>query len=80
MTAEIVRESFAVVRNHEEQYSVWPTDRELPAGWEATGFTGPKDACLANINEVWTDMRPLGLRRAMGGSQALSGHPGTGQL
>ncbi|MER6048402.1 MbtH family NRPS accessory protein [Streptomyces sp. NPDC001793] len=80
MTAEIVRESFAVVRNHEEQYSVWPADLELPAGWQATGFTGPKDACLAHIDEVWTDMRPLGLRRAMGDAPALPGQPGAGQL
>jgi MbtH protein len=55
----------AVVANHEEQYSIWPADRELPLGWRNTGKTGTKEECLAHIDEVWTDMRPLSLRRAM---------------
>ncbi len=53
---------FSVVFNDEEQYSIWPADRELPAGWTADGFTGPEDECLAHIDEVWTDMRPRSLR------------------
>ncbi len=53
---------FAVVVNHEEQYSIWPVDRDLPAGWDRSGFTGTEDECLAHIDEVWTDMRPLSLR------------------
>lgn len=56
---------YAVVVNHEEQYSIWPADRESPLGWKATGKTGPKAECLAHIEEVWTDMRPLSLRRQM---------------
>lgn len=56
---------FAVVLNHEEQYSIWPTDRELPLGWEKEGFTGTKEACLQHIETVWTDMRPLSLRKKM---------------
>ena len=52
----------AVVVNHEEQYSIWPTDRELPLGWRAEGFRGDKAACLAHIEEIWTDMRPRSLR------------------
>lgn len=55
----------AVVVNHEEQYSIWPADRELPLGWRNAGKTGSKEECLAYIDEVWTDMRPLSLRRAM---------------
>jgi MbtH protein len=55
----------AVVVNHEEQYSIWPADRELPLGWHNAGKTGSKEECLAYIDEVWTDMRPLSLRRAM---------------
>lgn len=55
----------AVVVNHEEQYSIWPADREIPLGWRGTGKTGTKEECLAHIDEVWTDMRPLSLRRAM---------------
>jgi MbtH protein len=55
---------YRVVMNEEEQYSVWPADREVPAGWRAEGTTGGKADCLARIDEVWTDMRPLSLRRA----------------
>jgi MbtH protein len=57
--------TYAAVVNHEEQYSIWPVERELPAGWTATGRSGTKAECLAYINEVWTDMRPLSLRQAM---------------
>jgi len=56
---------YLVVRNAEEQYSIWPAGLDVPAGWEADGTVGPKDACLAHITEVWTDMRPLSLRRRM---------------
>ena len=56
---------YRVVINHVEQYSIWPADRELPLGWEDAGFSGHKDACLAHIQEVWTDMRPLSLRKRM---------------
>ncbi len=56
-------EEYAVVRNHEEQYSLWPANRQPPVGWEAVGKHGPKDECLAFIERVWTDMRPLSLRR-----------------
>jgi MbtH protein len=58
-------EQYQVVVNHEEQYSIWPVDRELPAGWKAEGTRGTKEACLAHIEVVWTDMRPLSLRRRM---------------
>jgi MbtH protein len=56
---------YRVVLNHEEQYSIWPEYRQLPAGWRAEGTTGTKEVCLARIAEVWTDMRPLSLRRHM---------------
>jgi MbtH protein len=56
---------YHVVLNHEEQYSIWPVDREIPAGWRAEGTTGPKQACLDHIDRVWTDMRPLSLRQKM---------------
>ncbi|MFI1383524.1 MbtH family protein [Embleya sp. NPDC020886] len=51
-----------VVINDEEQYSVWATDRDLPAGWRAEGFTGTRPDCLAHIDRVWTDMRPRSIR------------------
>ena len=56
---------YKVVVNHEEQYSIWPADRENPAGWRDVGKEGPKAECLAYIKEVWTDMRPLSLRKKM---------------
>lgn len=56
---------YRVVVNHEEQYSIWRSDREIPLGWKDAGKTGTKDQCLAHIEEVWTDMRPLSLRRRM---------------
>ncbi|MEM7307333.1 MAG: MbtH family NRPS accessory protein [Planctomycetota bacterium] len=53
------------VINDEEQYSIWPLDRELPAGWRDAGKEGPKSEVLAWIDEVWTDMRPRSLRERM---------------
>lgn len=57
---------YAVVVNHEEQYSIWPVGREIPLGWQEAGKQGSKDECLAYIESVWTDMRPLSLRKSMG--------------
>ena len=56
---------FRVVVNHEEQYSIWPDYKELPNGWREAGKVGKKQECLKYIDEVWTDMRPLSLRRHM---------------
>jgi MbtH protein len=56
---------YRAVVNHEEQYSIWPADRELPLGWNDAGKTGLKPEVLAWIEEVWTDMRPLSLRKKM---------------
>jgi MbtH protein len=56
---------YQAVVNQEEQYSIWPADRELPLGWSAAGKTGTKAEVLAWIEEVWTDMRPLSLRKKM---------------
>ena len=54
-----------VVVNHEEQYSLWLADREIPAGWRAAGVEGTRDECLDWIERNWTDMRPLSVRRAL---------------
>ena len=56
---------YKAVVNHEEQYSIWPADRENPLGWKDAGKVGTKAECLAYIKEVWTDMRPLSLRKKM---------------
>ncbi len=63
---------YKVVLNHEEQYSIWPADRENAPGWRDEGTTGIKQECLDRIKEVWTDMRPLSLRKKMEG-QGLGG-------
>ena len=66
MTAEDTQqERFVVVRNDEEQYSIWPCSRPLPAGWHPQAMQGSKQECLDCIERVWTDMRPLTLRRQM---------------
>lgn len=56
---------YKVVVNHEEQYSIWPSYRENPLGWNDAGKSGTKAECLEYIEEVWTDMRPLSLRKKM---------------
>lgn len=56
---------YLVVLNHEEQYSIWPAELDVPAGWRAVGPRGIKEVCLKYIEEVWTDMRPLSLRKQM---------------
>ncbi|GGS82795.1 MbtH family protein [Nonomuraea spiralis] len=60
-------ETFTVVVNHEEQYSIWPAGRPCPEGWHEVGVVGEKQSCLDHIERVWTDMRPLSLRRHMDG-------------
>jgi MbtH protein len=72
--------TYRVVTNHEEQYSIWPADRENPPGWRDGGKTGTKAECLGYINDVWTDMRPLSLRKRMQeatGSGSPGGHHGS---
>ncbi|HSU17583.1 MbtH family protein [Longimicrobium sp.] len=54
--------TYIVLVNHEEQYSIWLADREIPLGWKAVGKPGSRAECLAYVKEVWTDMRPLSLR------------------
>jgi len=61
---------YRVVMNHEEQYSIWPAEREIPSGWRGVGRSGTKAECLAYIKEAWTDMRPLSVRRRMEDSAA----------
>jgi len=67
MTSVFDREDiiFQVVMNHEEQYSIWPDYKEMPKGWQKVGKSGYKKECLDYIEKVWTDMRPLSLRKAM---------------
>lgn len=57
--------TYKVVVNDEEQYSIWPADRDNAPGWRDAGKSGTRAACLEHIEQVWTDMRPLSLRRKM---------------
>lgn len=52
---------YKVVVNHEEQYSIWPMDKENALGWMDEGKTGKKEECLNHIKEIWKDMKPLSI-------------------
>lgn len=65
MSEQHEQETYLVVLNDEEQYSIWWADRPLPAGWRGDGCSGTKQECLDHIARVWTDMRPASLRRRM---------------
>ncbi|GGS45912.1 MbtH protein [Planobispora rosea] len=54
-----------VVINHEEQYSIWPSDRPTPPGWRDEGFSGDRNSCLEYVDKAWTDMGPRSLREAV---------------
>lgn len=69
-TEEPDNRTFQVVINHEEQYSIWPTDQNIPMGWRSVGKSGSRSECLAYIKEVWTDMRPLSVRQRMGSARS----------
>lgn len=58
---------YRVVVNHEEQYSIWAADLDVPAGWHEVGVTGSRADCLAHIDRVWTDITPLSVRRRLAG-------------
>jgi MbtH protein len=63
--AESLPESWSVVRDREDRYSVWPDDKTLPVGWTKEPISGTRDECLQKIKTIWVDPRPLGLRQAM---------------
>lgn len=60
-------ETWRVVINQEDQYSLWPVRREIPYGWREVGRPGTKDECLGYIKANWTDMRPRSLKEQMVG-------------
>ena len=84
MSEDIGELEYQVVISEEERYSIWPTWKDIPHGWRASGFKGAKQACLDHIAVVWTDMRPLSLRRAMDGDRtaanALNGNDAQGGI
>ncbi|MCP4200974.1 MAG: MbtH family NRPS accessory protein [bacterium] len=61
------KDDYQVIVNHEEQYAVWPAGKEkLPTGWKSSGKGGRLLECQEYIEEVWTDMRPLSVRKKLG--------------
>ena len=60
-----------VVVNDEDRFSVWPHSAELPAGWHTKGPARTRAACLAEIADIWTDLRPRSARESAG--QAAAG-------
>lgn len=69
MSEDADTRAYCVVLNDEEQHSIWLAGRELPLGWRKEGFAGSREECLARIGEVWTDIRPLSLRRQISAQQ-----------
>lgn len=65
---------YVVVMNHEEQYSIWPKGKRMPAGWRSVGKEGRKAECLEYIDQTWVDMRPLSLRKKMDEQAGEVGH------
>lgn len=61
-------EKWIVVKDDEDRYSVWSTDKRMPHGWTAVGFEGSRQECLEEIKVLWVDPRPVSLRRAMAGT------------
>jgi MbtH protein len=57
--------TFQVLVNDEGQYSLWPAEKEVPAGWQPDGTSGTRQECMDHVDEVWTDMRPRSLRERM---------------
>eukprot|EP01062_Namystynia_karyoxenos_P056349 TRINITY_DN472_c1_g3_i1.p1 TRINITY_DN472_c1_g3~~TRINITY_DN472_c1_g3_i1.p1 ORF type:complete len:418 (+),score=131.50 TRINITY_DN472_c1_g3_i1:87-1256(+) len=56
-----------VLVNSEEQYSMWPEGSKVPPGWKAVPETQGKseEECLSWIEDHWSDMRPLSVRKQM---------------
>lgn len=57
--------TYIVLINAEEQYSLWPKEKKIPPGWNFVGKEGSKSDCVSYVDSVWTDMRPLSLRKKM---------------
>lgn len=64
-SVEGYQEMYLVLVNHEEQYSLWPSYKAIPLGWKAVGKEQTKEEAIAYVEQVWTDMRPLSLRKQM---------------
>ena len=57
--------TFYVLVNDEDQHSLWPAFAAVPAGWRTVFGEDTRDACLAYVEQHWTDLRPRTLRERM---------------
>ncbi|MEU2794201.1 MbtH family protein [Streptomyces sp. NPDC007100] len=62
--------SFLVLVNEENQHSLWPSFAEVPAGWRVVFGEDTRTACLAYVEENWTDLRPQSLIDEMNKQEA----------
>ncbi|BCK68037.1 protein mbtH [Streptomyces libani subsp. rufus] len=62
--------TYLVLVNDEGQHSLWPESIEVPGGWTVAKTSDTRDACLAYVEENWTDMRPASLAKAMAAADA----------
>lgn len=56
---------YLVLVNDEGQHSLWPQFVEVPDGWTVVLADETRAACIAFIEQNWTDMRPKSLIDAM---------------
>ena len=52
---------FLVLRNDEEQYSIWPAFAAVPEGWSKVLGPASREESIEYINLHWIDMRPRSL-------------------
>jgi MbtH protein len=62
---EDVSQTYIVLVNDEEQYSLWPSQKDIPAGWNSVGVSGSKAECMEYVDKVWTDITPLSVRKRL---------------
>jgi MbtH protein len=58
------KETYKVVVNHEEQYSIWPEFKQNALGWKDVGHGGTKESCLEYISKHWVDLTPVSVRKS----------------
>lgn len=54
--------NFLVLRNGDDQYSLWPQFVPVPNGWSTVHGPDSRQDCLDFVNENWTSMLPNRVR------------------
>jgi MbtH protein len=64
MTTDAIdaQQACLVLRNIEEQYSLWPASNDVPAGWSVVLRAASRQEALDYVQAHWTDMRPASVR------------------